>query len=129
MNEILLKFTKFCIVGGSGVFVDLSITYLCKEKLKWNKYLSSSLAFIVAASSNYFLNRIYTFNSDNQNITTEYFSFVLVSSVGLLINNLTIWTIHDKFKNNFYFSKIIAIGVATLWNFIANYAFTFSSLH
>ena len=25
------QFFKFCVVGGSGVFVDFGITYLCKE--------------------------------------------------------------------------------------------------
>jgi putative flippase GtrA len=39
MNEVLLKFIKFCAVGGSGVIVDFSLTYLCKEKFRLNKYL------------------------------------------------------------------------------------------
>ena len=27
------QFFKFCVVGGSGVFVDFGITYLCKDCL------------------------------------------------------------------------------------------------
>lgn len=127
MSEVLLKFIKFCAVGGSGVIVDFGITYLCKEKLKVNKYVSNSIGFLVAASSNYILNRIWTFDSRNQNISNEYFCFILVSIVGLFINNLTLWGIHGKMKYNFYLSKIGAIGVATLWNFVANYTFTFSN--
>jgi putative flippase GtrA len=89
MNEVLLKFIKFCTVGGSGVIVDFSLTYLCKEKFRLNKYLSNSIGFMIAASSNYILNRIWTFGSLNQDIKTEYLSFIFVSIVGLLINNLT----------------------------------------
>jgi putative flippase GtrA len=126
MNEILLKFIKFCVVGGSGVIVDFGITYLCKEKIRLNKYISNSIGFMVAASSNYILNRIWTFESGNQDITTEYFNFIFVSIGGLLINNLALWIIHGKLKYNFYLSKIGAIGVATLWNFLVNYQFTFS---
>jgi len=113
MNEILLKFTKFCIVGGSGVIIDFGITYLCKEKIKLNKYFSNSIGFIMAASSNYILNRIWTFESENQNITTEYLNFILVSIGGLFINNLILWIIHEKLSRNFYLSKIGAIGIAT----------------
>lgn len=126
MNEFLLKFIKFSLVGGSGVVVDFATTYLGKEKLNFNKYLANSIGFIVAASSNYILNRIWTFNSVNQNIANEYFHFILVSLVGLFINNLSLWLIHGKMKYNFYLSKIGAILVATLWNFFANYYFTFS---
>ena len=126
MNEVLLKFIKFCTVGRSGVIVDFSLTYLCKEKFRLNKYLSNSIGFMIAASSNYILNRIWTFDSINQDIKTEYLSFIFVSTVGLLINNLTLWVVHKKMKINFYLSKIGAIGVVTIWNFLANYSFTFS---
>ena len=77
---------------------------------------------MIAASSNYILNRIWTFDSINQYIKTEYLSFIFVSTVGLLINNLTLWVV---LKFNFYLSKIGAIGVVTIWNFLANYSFTF----
>ncbi len=80
---------------------------------------------MIAASSNYILNRIWTFDSINQDIKTEYLSFIFVSTVGLLINNLTLWVVHKKMKFNFYLSKIGAIGVVTIWNFLANYSFTF----
>ncbi len=126
MSGILILFSKFCIVGGSGVLVDFGLTYLCKEKLSINKYISNSIGFIIAASSNYVLNRIWTFASENPNIATEYFNFILVSLFGLLINNITLWLIHGKLKYHFYLSKIGAIGMATLWNFLANYIFTFN---
>lgn len=35
---MIQQFIKFCVVGGSGVFVDFGVTYLCKEWLRLNKY-------------------------------------------------------------------------------------------
>ena len=46
------QFFKFCVVGGSGVFVDFGVTYLCKEWLKLNKYVDNSLGFLCASNSN-----------------------------------------------------------------------------
>ncbi len=123
---MLLKFVKFSIVGAGGVIIDFALTYLCKEKLKINKYVSNSIGFIVAATSNYILNRIWTFGSENPQIATEYARFILVSVVGLGINNTVLWLLHGKGKYNFYLSKIASVGIATLWNFFANYTFTFS---
>ena len=125
MNTIILKFVKFCLVGGSGVIVDFGITYICKEFLKLNKYLSNSCGFIVAASTNYFLNRVWTFNSQSPDIFKEYIVFLAFSLIGLAINTGTIYLIHGKGKMNFYLSKLFAIGVVTFWNFFMNYYFNF----
>ena len=121
----ILKFLKFGAVGFSGVFVDFGVTYLFKEIFKVNKYVSNAIGFICAATSNYILNRIWTFQSENADVATEYGKFMLVSAIGLGINSLTLYILTDKLKWNFYLSKIFAIGMATLWNFFANLMFTF----
>ena len=98
---------------------------MCKEKLTLNKYLSNSIGFLFAASSNYFLNRLWTFGSKNPEIIVEFTSFFFISIIGLLINNSILWLIHNKMKISFYFSKFAAIVITTIWNFLANYYFTF----
>ena len=124
---LLFKLFKFCVVGFSGMIIDFGITWLLKEKIKINKYIANSTGFVLAASSNYFLNRFWTFNSQNNKIVTEYLSFFGISIIGLLINNLIIYLLSDKIKLNFYFSKLIATIIVTLWNFGMNYYFTFSA--
>lgn len=119
------KFIKFCLVGGSGVFIDFGFTYLCKECLKINKYVSNSIGFILAATSNYILNRVWTFQSNNPEIGIQYATFIFISLVGLMINNSIIYLLHSKLKWNFYFSKLMAIAVVTCWNFLMNYFFNF----
>jgi len=125
-QTFLVKFIKFGIVGFSGVFVDFGITYVCKEWLKIQKYIANSIGFIAAASSNYYLNRTWTFRSQNPDVATEYTEFFIISLVGLGIANLIVWLIHGKMKWNFYLSKLFAIGMVTIWNFFANYYITFA---
>ncbi len=122
---MIFKLFKFIIVGFSGLIIDFSITFLCKEKVLLNKYISNSIGFTIAASSNYFFNRIWTFNSNNSEVLIEFSSFLLVSIIGLLINNSTLYLIHTKMKINFYLAKFGAIFITTFWNFFANYFFTF----
>lgn len=122
----LLKFLKFCVVGLSGMVIDFSTTWLLKEKAKVNKYIANSTGFILAATSNYIWNRLWTFQSANDEIVVEYFSFILISVVGLGINNFVIYLLNDRLKINFYVSKLLAIGVVTIWNFLMNFLITFS---
>jgi putative flippase GtrA len=123
--SFILKFLKFCAVGCSGMVIDFGTTWMLKEKFKVNKYIANSCGFILAASSNYILNRIWTFESHRLQIFSEYISFVGVSAAGLLLNNLFVYILSDKLKWNFYISKFIAIVIVTLWNFGINFIFTF----
>jgi putative flippase GtrA len=137
-----VKFLKFVAVGFSGLFVDFCITYILKENLKFNQYLSNSAGFIFAASSNYVLNRLWTFKSQNMQISLEYASFISIAILGLVINNIFLYLLLNKInlsrtllsmfnmkskENNmeFYVSKFFAIVITTMWNFFANYFFTF----
>ena len=122
---MIVQFIKFCVVGGTGVIVDFGLTFLFKEKLKINKYIANSFGFIAAASSNFLLNRIWTFENTDPNISNQYLLFFFFSLIGLSINNAVIYLVL-KYKNiNFYLVKICAIGVVTIWNFFMNFFFTF----
>lgn len=124
--EFLWKFIKFGVVGFSGVFVDFGITYLCKEWLKIQKYVANGIGFTVAATSNYILNRIWTFHSHDPRIALEYSQFLVISLIGLAINTLVLWILVSRYKKHFYLSKLFAIAVVTIWNFLANYFITFA---
>ena len=121
---MLLRFLKFGIVGLSGMVIDFSITWLLKEKLKIHRYIASSTGFIIAASTNYFLNRIWTFESSDPRILMQYGSFVIISVIGLGINNLFLYLFEKKLP--FYVAKLFAIGVTMIWNFLANNYITFN---
>lgn len=125
-KELLFKFIKFGAVGLSGVFVDFSITYLLKEKVKLQKYVANSLGFLSATCSNYLLNRYWTFQSYDPAIFSQFGKFFAFSLIGLALNNFIIYILNDRVKMNFYVSKLIAIGIVSIWNFGANYIYTFT---
>jgi len=124
-KTIFFKFIKFGIVGATGLVVDFGFTYLFKEFFKVQKYVANAIGFTLAATSNYFLNRIWTFRSTNPEIAVEYFEFLFISIIGLAINTLVLWLLVSRFKLNFYLSKLFAIAVVTIWNFFMNMMFTF----
>lgn len=124
---ILFKFLKFGLVGFFGLLLDFGVTYLIKEKLNLNKYVANSLGFTVACASNYSLNRAWTFHSADPAIVWQLSKFLLVSVVGLLLNNLILYFLTDRVNINFYYSKFLAIVLVFCWNFSVNYLYTFSN--
>lgn len=125
-KAFLLKFLRFCIVGVSGTAIDFGLTWLCKEVFKIPKFIANAIGFVVAATNNYILNRIWTWGSTNDQVGVEYTKFFVVSLIGLGINTLILYIFNEKLKWNFYLSKVFATGVVMLWNFFANNFFTFA---
>ncbi len=125
-TALFFKFLKFGLVGFSGLLLDFSITYLIKEKLRWNKYLANSLGFVVACTNNYLLNRLWTFRSVDPGIIVQFSKFLLISLGGLILNNLLLYLLTEKAKLNFYVAKFCAIVLVFFWNFFFNYQFTFT---
>ncbi|MBP5205669.1 MAG: GtrA family protein [Bacteroidales bacterium] len=111
-------------MGLFGAFVNFGVTFVCKEWIKLNKYLSNILGFVFAATTNYILNRLWTFQSDNPQIGTEYAKYFFIAIIGLGIDTLTVYLLNGKLKWNFYLSKVFAVGASTLWNFFGNLLIT-----
>ncbi len=127
MFDLLFKFLKFGVVGVSGVVVDFGVTWLLKEQLRLNKYIANSAGFACAVVSNYILNRIWTFHSADPHVGIQFAKFAVVALVGLGMNNAIIFYLTERRGIKFYTAKLVATGVVMLWNFGANYFFTFRS--
>ena len=126
MNNLFdLRFIKFGMVGLLGMAIDFSITWFFKEKLRVNKYIANSLGFSVAVINNFLLNRYWTFENNSAPIAGQLTKFALVSIAGLLINNLLLYLLLRGNKRNFYFIKLVVIGLVFFWNYFLNLLFTF----
>lgn len=113
------------MVGLSGMVIDFGATYLLKEHLKFHKYMANGVGFSLAATNNFYWNKVWTFQDTHVAITQQYLSFVIVSLIGLGINTLMLWGLDKTTRLHFYLAKVVAIMVVVLWNFTMNYLFTF----
>lgn len=129
------QFVKFAFVGGLNTAVDLGVLNL----LMWFFNIYQGLWIIVfnfisvslAIINSYFFNKYWTFGvKKREGQAVEFASFVAVSLGGALINTLVVYSATTYFEPQFglskelwaNFGKIVAIGLAWLWNF-AGYKF------
>jgi len=120
------RIIKFGLVGVSGMAIDFSVTWLCKEKLHLNKYISNSAGFCCAVTNNFLLNRYWTFGYAAHPFAIQFATFVLVSVAGLLINNLFLYLLSKYINTNFYLIKLAVTGLVFFWNYGINFLFTFN---
>jgi putative flippase GtrA len=123
----IFKFLKFGSVGFTGLIVDFGITWICKEQIKINKYIANGFGFLFGVTNNYFLNRYFTFQSHNPDIAMQFVSFLLIASIGFLINTGLLYLIQKNTKINFYKCKVIVTIIVFFWNFGANSFYTFKT--
>ena len=134
LKPLITKFIKFGIVGASGMVVHFGVLYLFRDVIHINQFVANTIGFVTAATTNYILNRIWTFRSKEKQVGVEYLKFILVSVIGLGVNNGVLWlggrllpAWNDDWR--FYILWIVAVGVTTLWNFFGNMIFTFKQKH
>lgn len=131
------RFIKFGIVGASGVLVNLSMLYagqeflfstIVSETLRLN--LSLALAIFIATISNFSWNRIWTWHDRKSlrsvPIVVQFGQYALACWVGTAIQvaltNLFVLFMHYLPAN------LIAVVIASLFNFVANDLWTFGRL-
>ena len=132
VRSLVLKFVKFGVVGASGFVIHGGLLYLLRDVVGINQFLANVIGFVAAASSNYVLNRVWTFRSRETQVGVEYLKFILVSVVGLGINTGSLWLLTRLIPAwagegdwRFYILWAVAVGITTLWNFFGNMLFTF----
>ena len=131
-RSLIAKFVKFGIVGASGFVIHGGLLFLLRDVVGINEFVANTIGFVAAATSNYFLNRWWTFRSQEEQMGVEYLKFFLVSVIGLGINSGTLWLLSQLMPEwcgqgdwRFYILWVVAVGVTTLWNFFGNMLFTF----
>lgn len=134
-NPTLRRIIRFGIVGTSGFLVDFSITWLIYHFFGISIVVATGIGFCFGATSNYILNRAWTWRSDNPKIFNEFIKFFAVSLIGLAIHYLVLlgalnmpslrFTIIGFDINNDWTSKLVATAVVMIWNFMANNFYTF----
>lgn len=127
-RQELLRFAKFCLVGGSGVVVNEGILWLLTDFGGLRYYLSSLFAIEASIISNFVLNDYFTF-ADRRTGRTRSFAFRLLkfnvtcaAGAGIQYGLLVLFT--AVFGVNYLISNLIGIAVAALWNYFFSLLWT-----
>lgn len=119
-NNTLIQAMRYFFVGGVAFVVDFSLLFLLTSKVGIHYLVSAAISFIFGLIINYFLSRVWVFNKAIiKNRLMEFGLVILISIVGLLLNELFIWFFTDKINIYYLLSKIIAAGIIFWWNFFA----------
>jgi putative flippase GtrA len=134
-EENMKRFIQFCMVGTSGVFVDMGVLFLLSEPamLGWPAPLGKAFAVEVAILNNFVWNEMWTFGDltlgrrGYLRRLNRFGRFNAICLMGLVIGVSVIWVLHGQIGWNLYLANLSAIGIVTGWNFGMNYKFSWGT--
>jgi len=122
------EFLKFCLVGSSGIFVNLGVYSFGIYALRIHYLVSSIGAQTVAMTTNFLLNKYFTFKnmkSSASALARQYVSFALSCVLGMLVNTGVLFALVQFFKVQQVVAQLAAIGAAAMFNFVCVRAIAF----
>ncbi|MCD6567779.1 MAG: glycosyltransferase family 2 protein [Dehalococcoidia bacterium] len=124
----LLRFAKFCLVGLSGVFVNMGLLWLLTEVAGLFYLLSAAISIETSVLTNFTLNDLFTFHDRRSSgikpLLKRLGKFNLVSLGGVGINMAILWLLTEHLGLYYLLSNLCGIAVATLWNYSVNTMWT-----
>ncbi len=125
-RKVINEFFKFALVGFIGTIINLLVLYSFTEFLKIYYLISAVFAFIISATNNFILNKIWTFKENiKHKFLNKYFKFLFVSIAALLVNLFFLYIFTEFLEIYYLVSQVFAIGISLIINFLGNKIWTF----
>lgn len=123
-NDLFIQIFKFGIVGVVCFVIDYGLMIVLTEVVGIHYLISSGISFSISVSLNYLLSMRFVFESkDNINKILELFIFIILSIVGLGLNELIMWIGAGIIQWNYMVVKIGATAIVLVYNFITRKIF------
>ena len=124
MKKLIAQIFKFGVVGGTAFLIDYGVMIALIELCGINYLISSGISFVVSVIYNYILSVRWVFEVDeNGDKRKEFVIFIVLSLIGLGLNQLLMWVFVSMIHIFYMVAKIIVTAIVMLYNFITRKLF------
>ena len=128
------RFVKFGTVGASGTVINIAVLYACQEFLllriaDFHARLNYAIgiAITLATVSNFYFNRRLTWpdrqDEASPGVVVLFFKYVAAAGMSIVIQSLMTKSL--SLYMHYIIANLVAIGVSSIFNFVANDRLTF----
>lgn len=119
MRRLVAQLMKFGVVGIIAFVIDYGVMVALTELLGLNPVLSATISFTVSVVFNYVASMRYVFtHRDGMSRRREFVIFVVLSVIGLGLNDLLMWLGTDTIGIDYRIVKIGATAIVMVYNFV-----------
>ncbi len=123
-SDLFVQIVKFGFVGGAAFVIDYGLLIAFTEWAGIHYFISAFLSFSISVIFNYIASIIWVFNVDQSKSKQKTFIiFIVLSILGLLLNQLIMWLGVEVIHMYYLYVKIIATALVMVFNFITRKIF------
>lgn len=124
MRNLIAQIMKFGVVGVIAFVIDFGVMVLLTELFAVNPVVSATISFTVSVIFNYVASMRYVFkHREGMSRQREFVIFVVLSVIGLGINDALMWAGTELVSIDYRIVKIFATAVVMVWNFVTRKIF------
>lgn len=124
MQKLLAQIAKFGVVGVIAFVIDYGLLALLTEAFGVNYLVSATISFTASVVFNYVASMRYVFtHKEGMSRRREFIIFVVLSVIGLIINNACMWAGVELLRIHYLITKIGATAIVMVWNFVTRKKF------
>ncbi len=117
---ILKQFTKFSLVGVSNTAIDFFIYLVLTRIFSVYFLIANIISFLTAVSWSFVFNKHWTFRNSETAIRSQYFEFLVINLIGLILNTTILYWLVRSFRFYDLLAKVTAVIIVLFWNFGAS---------
>ena len=124
MKRLIEQLFKFGVVGILAFLIDYGLMVLLTECFSVDYLLSATISFTVSVVFNYVASMRYVFrHREGLSRRREFVIFVVLSVIGLLLNDLFMWLGTDVASIDYRITKIAVTVLVAVYNFVTRKVF------
>lgn len=126
------RFLRYCLIGLSGVAVNLGVLWALREQGGFGKLRAPAAAIECAILNNFLWNELWTFRDRARMAPRGWqrlqrlVSFNLICAAGAVMHLGLVWCFALKQGWPYMTTNVLAIGVVTIWNYGLNTTWTWT---
>jgi dolichol-phosphate mannosyltransferase len=128
------RFLRYCLVGSSGVGVNMGLLWLLRE---WERLAVMPAAVVAvegAILNNFLWNELWTFQDRSRlrprlrHRLNRFAHFNVICGAGAGIHLAVFWLLTAPGRWHYLLANLVAIGIVTVWNYGLNLSWTWTRL-
>lgn len=123
MRKLIEQVLKFGVVGFLAFGIDYGLLMLLSQVVGIDPVISAAVSFCVSLVFNYLASMRFVFkHRDDMSRSREFVIFLILSAIGLGINELIMWVGVMLLGNSplsVTATKVFATAVVMVWNFLS----------
>ncbi len=123
----LIQVIRFGLVGAVCAVLDILFFVILYEYLHINYLVANFGSTCLAILINYYISKKWVFKSGKYSARVEFMAFMVFSIIGLVINQVLIWSFVEHVALDPKTGKLLAIILVAIFNFITKKIFVFKS--